>query len=72
LAKKYKDNFINRKFQCPYSFIHFRSRFFFGEGRGGSSPRWIRNTSRSTTAFPPMQPAGLARQSFLGYSGHMA
>jgi len=65
-GKKYKENFLIRTFQCPYSFIHFRARFFFGLGRGDSSPRWIRNTSRSTTAFPPMQPAGLASSIFPG------
>ena len=42
-------------FSCP---------LFFGECRGGRSLRWIRNTSRSTTAFPPMQPPGLASSIF--------
>jgi len=37
--KQTEDNYINRKFQCPSSFIHFRARFSFGEDRGGSSPR---------------------------------
>jgi len=66
LLAKNNDNFLNRQFKCPYSLIHFRARFYIGEGRGGSSPRWIRNTSRSTTAFPPMKPAGLASSIFPG------
>ena len=72
LLAKNNDNFLNRQFKCPYSLIHFRARFYIGEGRGGSSPRWIRNTSRSTTAFPPMQQQDLPRQCFLSDSGHMA
>jgi len=50
-GKQTKDSFINRKFQCRrsyYSLSHFRSRFSFGESRGGGSPRRTRNTSRST------------------------
>jgi len=37
LLAKNEDNFMNRKFHCPYSFIHFRARFSFGEGRGAAA-----------------------------------
>ena len=48
---KKKDNFINRKLQCTYSFLHSFScpLFLWGGGsRGGSSSTWTRNTSRLT------------------------
>jgi len=61
-GEKTKVNFINRKFQCPYSFIHLPAWFSFGKSRGGSSPRWTRNISRSTAISERSpRPKGAAR-----------
>jgi len=65
LLAKNKDNFINRKFQCPYSFMHsFSCPLFLWGGSRGQQPQVDPKYLTINDCFPTDAAAGFASSIF--------